>query len=560
MHARVGDQRLSTIAPFEPASARPNAAPARVSAKRWLQPVLLATNLAALAAIALWLRVWQLGNLPGMNGDETWYGVQALRILHGQPASWETPSGNFLNLLFVLPLIALHAIWAPSFALLRVVPLVSGLLALPANYWLCQKAFDRRTAVVSTMLLALLPINIAYCRFAWDASQTLLTTLFVLYLPLIEVRNRGRQATVTVGGMVALVAAIWVHPTNIFAAPLLVMPVAYLRRDELRKRVACVNQRVLAIAVGIALVVGTAAFVAWQVRVQMTGGLRGPADFVPFARNYLKLFSGATAYQYLSGLGRPGLLWPPLFWLPMAVNVVFAVAAIAGLWGMLRRLQANGTPLDGALVLGWATMLAGFFVVAGPAALTPHYERYAMALVAPGALVLARGWAWWLERSSVQSRRAAIALGLAAWLLPLGFYLGYFSFIEQTGGRGHNSFRTAAVEPKQVALDYVLAHRRKDAPVRIVCDEWWLTLPFEYLAFGQDGVEIFAHREWRETAAARSPSWARNTWFVDFPGTDSEAAARALETLGTPTRKVVIDDFSGGPCLVLQTSAENLSE
>ena len=124
----------------------------------------------------------------------------------------------------------LHAIWQPSIVLLRVVPLASGLAALALNYWLCRRAFDRRTATLSTCILAVLPIDIAYSRFAWDASQSLLFTLPVLYLPLIECRRHSARARLSIGAVGALAAAILVHPTNVFDLPLIVLPPLVVRR------------------------------------------------------------------------------------------------------------------------------------------------------------------------------------------------------------------------------------------------------------------------------------------------------------------------------------------
>ncbi len=194
----------------------------------------LAINVAALAGVALFLRTWHLGNIPGINGDEAWSGVQAVRLVHGEAIAWRTPTGNPVNVFFLLPLAALHAVFPPSFVLLRSVALASGVAALVANYWLCRRVFDLPTAIVSTLLLAVLPINVAYSRFAWDASQSLLATLPVLYLPLWVLRGSRRPRLLSVAAVMALLAAVWVHPTNVFAAPLVVVPLMYARRVDAR--------------------------------------------------------------------------------------------------------------------------------------------------------------------------------------------------------------------------------------------------------------------------------------------------------------------------------------
>ena len=76
-------------------------------------------NALGLLLAAVWLRCCLLGNVPGCNGDEAWYGVQAWRAVHGEPFCWQTPTGNPLNGFFLGPLALLHVWFAPSIALLR---------------------------------------------------------------------------------------------------------------------------------------------------------------------------------------------------------------------------------------------------------------------------------------------------------------------------------------------------------------------------------------------------------------------------------------------------------
>ena len=183
-----------------------------------LLAVLLAANLAAVAAAAIAFRCRSLENIPGLNGDEAWYGVQAWEVLHGGDYSLRTPTGNLLNPLMFIPLVLLHACFKPSVALLRMAPLVSGIAALAVNWTLCRRIFDRATAVIATLILVLLPINIAYSRFAWDASQSLLATLPVWLFSLMAVRFPARRDAALAAAIACLLPAILVHPTNIFAA------------------------------------------------------------------------------------------------------------------------------------------------------------------------------------------------------------------------------------------------------------------------------------------------------------------------------------------------------
>ena len=139
-------------------------------------------NALGILAVAVVLRVIKLDNIPGVNGDEAWMGVQAMAALrHDRLFSWRTPTGNPLNLFFFLRELALHAIWPPSFGLLRLPAVVSGLAALAVNFWLCRKVFGPRTAWLLTVLLAVLPVNIVYSRFAWDSCQTFSATTCAIF-------------------------------------------------------------------------------------------------------------------------------------------------------------------------------------------------------------------------------------------------------------------------------------------------------------------------------------------------------------------------------------------
>ena len=183
----------------------------------------LILNLVGLLLVAVWLRCRALGNMPGLSGDEAWYGAHAWDLLHHGDWPRHTPTGNLINPFFFGPLLLLQACCPPSIVVLRAVAAASGLLALVVNWLLCRWVFDRRTAILSTVALAVLPINIIYSRLGWDASQSLVATLPVLYFSLAAVRFPARQDRYTAIAVLALLAAVWVHPTNIFCGAAIVV-------------------------------------------------------------------------------------------------------------------------------------------------------------------------------------------------------------------------------------------------------------------------------------------------------------------------------------------------
>ncbi len=492
-----------------------------------LRGPLLIVNLAALGALALWFRCRALGNIPGLNGDEAWYGVTAWEILHQGKWLVQTPTGNALNPFFFGPLLLLQACCKPSIVLLRIVATASGVAALGLNWWLCRWVFDRRTAAISTLALAVLPIDIAYSRFAWDASQSLLATLPVLYFSLAAVRFPARQDQFTAAAIVALLAAVLVHPTNVFAGAAIAAGLA------VRWRQFQANPRRLAV-----LALAALALILWAANlVRMQGnvggdGLLGHLDQLVHPRVnphavvlYANLFCGETVYQYISGAHS---------WLPCEVGLALVWAVLlAAAW----RLWQWGTTADRVLVAAWLLQWLGFVVLAGPEGMLPGQERYAICLIAPAVILAARGAAaWWSGAGRPRTAVAVLALA-AGWFVTADFQQHYFRFIEQTGGRAHRTFRTAAVEPKQAALDYILKHRTAGV-TWIVADSWWSYWPLRYLSLAEQDVRVVDERDAAsqpELALARAEGRA---WHVRFHDWAPSSGEQILDYSGRPVLSV----------------------
>ncbi|MGO8688296.1 MAG: ArnT family glycosyltransferase [Thermoguttaceae bacterium] len=498
----------------------------------------LAASLAALGLAALWFRCHALGNIPGLNGDEAWYGVTAWNILHGGAWLVKTPAGNPVNPFFFALLLPLEACFRPSITLLRIVPLASGLAALALNWWLCRRVFDRPTAVISTLVLAVLPIDIAYSRFAWDAAQSLPATLLVWYFSLAAVRFPERQDRFTAAAIVALLAAVLVHPTNIFAgAAIAAGLIARWRQFRFQPR------RLTVLALATLALICCATYLI-RLRGEAGGGVLShlaqlvhPHGDPHFAVLYANLFSGQTVYQYISGADS-WLRWPAL-----GVVVVWGVLAAAA-WRLWRDTRAAA---DRVLAAAWLLELAAFAVLAGPQALWPGQERYAICLVAPAVMLAARGAAvWWGQAGRVRTAAVVLALAAAGFVLA-DFHQHYFRFIEQTGGRAHRTFRTAAVEPKRAALDYILQHRGPGV-TWIVADDYWSCWSLRYLALADHDVRVVqADKEDAPQALALARTEGR-AWYVRFCPYAAHAVCGGIVTRRV-TDTVRILDYGGRPVL-----------
>jgi hypothetical protein len=567
----------------------------------------LSFNALALVLAAVWLRGHSLGNIPGVNGDEAWYGVQAWRMLHGGPMDWNTPTGNPLSPFFVGPLALLHLWLPPSILLLRCVALAGGMAALAVNWLLCSRVFGRRTAVISTVALAVLPINIAFSRFAWDASQSLAATLPVLYFALAAVRYPRRFGLWISASILALAIAFWIHPTNVFAGA--AIPIARAARRSRRRKpnphgivpLNSVQRRRSAVARAFCLamlVLAGALFAIWFGTVRLSQGplldriakrlgngdnsfqpnnLMQPGKIPPRDVPYLfaRLFTGGTVYRSIAD-SRPWFEWPlpkdregwgldvGLFWLG-----VYGSAWL--LWRSWRRRRVPRLRLldrtDGALLATWALQIAAFLVFAGPAAISPNQERFAICLIGPTVLLLSRGATLAYEAASTRWRVVLAAASLAGWFLLADFHAHYFQFIERTGGEGHLAFCTAAVEPKQAALQYIL----RDCPnyrveengtvpfaatqgqegkveVWIVCSQWWNLWPIRYLASADPRVCVVFPKEVAESNEYQRALAEGRVWFVEFRDTDAERQVKS-QLAGRKATCRQFYDYGGRPLL-----------
>ncbi|MDH3718097.1 MAG: glycosyltransferase family 39 protein [Planctomycetota bacterium] len=527
---------------------------------RWL----LVANVVALLAVAVFFRAWRLDHMPGVNGDEAWIGVQALRWLDGQSNVWLTPTGNPINVFHFLPQAFLHSLLPPSITLLRLPVLISGLLALVVNYLMCQRAFDRSVAVLSTVLLALLPINIAYSRFAWDASQSVLFTLPVIYASVLAVqRPRQRIRWLLIAGACQL-AAIVVHPTNVFVAPLPVLAAVIVFRRPLAVTLSAARTgwrwRLMWLTVAV-LPVGVA-WLLWPWTQLAARRVISPLHYGVFAANYLDLFSGTTVFRFITGAqNAAGETSTWLYRLAAAGLVLFAAA---GLWRQgTERLEQR------LLLLGVGLSTLAFFLLAGPMAAAAGNERYAMCLIAPGALLLALGLDWWCRQGAVTGRLVCLAAG---WMLLVSFYANYFQFAEATGGQAQRTFRTGRIEPKWATAIYLRAAAEDSHGVVAVTTEWWNYWPLAYLTYRDSAIRVVATAA-GDAAFGESPALphsvpyldsppdampslhpltGQRVCFVEFAGSPRSAAiADRLDEQGIAVRAVQVPDWCQRPVLTV---------
>jgi hypothetical protein len=450
-------------------------------------------------AFAVAARVYGLGRLPGVNGDEAWYGAQSLQILSGGPFDWRTPNGNLPGPLHLALLTALHAVASPSLALLRVPSVLSSLAQCALTWLVVRRWFGAGAAAIALVLTALLPIEVAYARFGWDPSHSGLVAIVAAHLAL---------SGSPFGTAAAFALGLAVHPTNVFLAPFLVLAFAGAEagrtgwRRALRRTAALVA--LLLCALPLLAWTSSPGLAASDVGSFRTVGTRlvSPSYWLEFATLYLRLLTGDSTLAYVTGEGLGQARLPA----ELAVGALLVVLATLG----VRRLRAAAASAAAGIVAGWLVSLLVFAVLGGPGAIAPGVERYAIWVVVPTVLAvtvllreLAGGGTRWNRALAVTATIAAAS--------ALAIVVCYFGVMERGGAPAHATFWTGPREPKGEAFRLVEGEARERGGARLVAENYWIYWPAAYLAHGGP-VEV------RYPAQVSGASPPGGTYWVAFAG------------------------------------------
>ncbi|HUH85220.1 MAG TPA: glycosyltransferase family 39 protein [Stellaceae bacterium] len=475
-------------------------------------PSTLRLFLIAVAIAALALRLAFLDTLPGVNGDEAWYGLWVLRCVHEGVCPLRTPSGNLVNPFYmVLVAIFQTVIGIPSVLALRLPAVVGGLGFVAAAYGLCRAAIGRNAALIFALLAAALPIDIAYSRYGWDTAEMGLAATLVLATAL-----RGRWLL----AVLALAASLLVHPTGVFLLPIMLM---LLLRETAEERRTPTRNLVLAGIFFICAAAGTAVGIGLHDKLSL--GLPNP----PFGASYaltvtagiVHVFSGATIAAYLSG-GNPG--W--------GVDLFTGAVLVLAVLILARRIPADAESIETATLFGVLLSVLAFGLVGGPVALSPGWERYAMVLVAPVLLIVALA----LNRAAPTRPQAAVtAAALLGTVWMVSFFAAYMLAMLRSGGREADPATAGYGDPKQQAAVF-LAVESAGRPSLVAGENWWITEPLLYFTYGKPPLRVID--------AAAVEDWNAVTDAVTFPGS-------ALDRRFAETRQPqhIIRDRGGRPAI-----------
>jgi 4-amino-4-deoxy-L-arabinose transferase-like glycosyltransferase len=443
---------------------------------------LLAAGFASLFAIALWFRVSSLDAFPWHNADESYYGLQTVKLLRGEPFALRTASGNVLNPYMVILLGLLHQVGTPSIWVLRVPAVFCGVLAVVATYVLMRRALDRTTALIAAALLAALPSTVYHSRVGLEQSQMPLIGVIVLACAL---RGNG------LGLLLSFLASLLVHPTNAFLLPI-AMPVYLVQLYRKSEGVPLRRGRLL-IGVLVVSVVGLIVLSALLLRHPVARLMimrRPPMSWGRFLAGYERLLF------FLYHVPSPAAIrlhrW--LFWSATLLFLGVATARLARERGWERL----------ALLVGLIVSLTSFHVVAGPMLFSTFAtERYGVVFLVPTVLAFACLVRSLAPNPLPEALRSTLARGPLTVALVIGLALLFsfkLNYLDPTTKQLRESLWTITsdgADEYERALSLIETEQRhngaspapgalvdsdRKAAVPVIAHDFWVYMPLAYLA------------------------------------------------------------------------------
>jgi hypothetical protein len=317
--------------------------------------------------------------------------------------------------------------------------------------------------------------------------------------------------------MLIFALAVWTHPTNVFAAPLLLIVFIAAERQAGEKPLFTVRNGSLIGAMGlISAIMMSTAIQAGQFANAgaMVARLVAPADWLVFVLLLGRMMAGEPWFVHLAGSSYGALL--PL------VDVV-AMSMLAGTaWYAARTLKRDGLTVSGGLLAGWLAMVVAYALIGGSAPLNAPTERYAFVLVAPTALAMAMTLSAALGRAA-GTWREALGAAVTGGALVASTIVLYLVPLATRDGTGVNAYKTGPVGPKEAAAQWIEAEVRQGEPMRLVAEDWWLYWPLAYRLAGQPVTLVDADAR-PAVAARRTPGRTFDAVFAGSP-TDRKLAA-----------------------------------
>jgi 4-amino-4-deoxy-L-arabinose transferase-like glycosyltransferase len=202
---------------------------AALAALSWCQRHSYLLAVLAITLLAAAVRIYRIESFPpGLHGDEAWTGLDARRVLHEGwigpyvGSALGQPSGPLYWTAAVFKVIG------DGLLQLRLSMALLGIATVPLTYWAAHQMFDRRTALVSAVLMAFMGWHILFSRTAFMVTAQPLVEVIFLGM-LFSAYKRDSYVLYAIAGAVLGLGVytynaypVFVGATAVFAVVLLI--------------------------------------------------------------------------------------------------------------------------------------------------------------------------------------------------------------------------------------------------------------------------------------------------------------------------------------------------
>ncbi len=406
----------------------------------------LALSAAAITVVAILLRFFALGTIPGLLGDEAFGQAIGHAFQLGKTWTLQTPSGRTGSLIYA-PFSMLFPTADPT--TMRLPAAIAGVTTIVLVPLLLRTVLPLSGLLLTTALVAAFPFHILYSRIAWECA---LIPLAALFISAASLRSKHSLALL----FVAL--GFLVHPSLL----MMTLPVIGAYVGDPSTRALHSPRRLLSILAGL-LIFG--------------------AGFIFFYRIPIYIPTLGTAWHYLLGLNQflsgallaqiPDPRNAPLWQLAFGVFLLFC---------LLRSRKIP--PRQQGFFAGLVASLILLYLVRGIFPVLAGHERTILYSGVPFCLYLGILFGG-------SERSAKLGLLVPVSYLAVMFTL-YFSPMIETGGRGVQS-KSGPEDPKVSAARWIL--REKGAGherIHVIVEDWsnYWVITNQFLASDKENFDL----------------------------------------------------------------------
>lgn len=246
--------------------------------------------------LAIILRLLNFPNIPpGLNQDEAANGYESFSLLNSGADRWGNRwpvyfvgwgSGQNVLLAYLqLPFIALFGL--NSFAL-RLPLVILGILTVILTYLLAKKIWNKKTALISSLMLSVLPWHVMTSRWALESNVLPFTAILGLYT-LVLALDFSKKEKIYWWQKIVIILSLFPFALSFYAYGLSLLPVAifiptiaWIFRRQIYKNLG------LWLASATIMFVGSLPFLLFIIKNNLLHRDFGFEKFLPFSINLLE--------------------------------------------------------------------------------------------------------------------------------------------------------------------------------------------------------------------------------------------------------------------------------